>query len=348
MHDDVTCEVQRMTDQLLSEMPAGEAPPLAELRQSFGARLGQLRESRGLTPSGLAQCTRINQKYIEALESGDFSRLPSPMFGRGFLRSILKNLKTDSSAWVSEFDRLWPAPTPTSVLQIEIRNMPKKAQSRLLYSIISAVHDRWAKKSKASRKIYAGVATLVLTLGAVVPSGHAWLKRHWATLPAHFIKTGATAPSEAVLHSTAAPLTTPQPAVKTERAPSPELALTPADLAAPSPVATVSSPVPIDVKLSKDDATAAVAPSSGGQKLEIVVIQPVRVRLELDKAEPMTKRLPPDTYVFQFNDQANLMVYDAAAVKISFNGHPIGAIGNKGRVRRLSFQSRTPGARLHH
>ena len=73
--------------------------------------------------------------------------------------------------------------------------------------------------------------------------------------------------------------------------------------------------------------------------LEIVVTEPVRIKLDVDQGKPVTKELKPDTYRFTFTQKANMMVYDAAAVKINFNGRPLGSLGGKGRVRRLSFEA---------
>ncbi len=53
---------------------------------TIGEQLKQEREKRKLTLQKAAQVTRIRQYYIEAMEQDDFSVMPSPVQGRGFLR----------------------------------------------------------------------------------------------------------------------------------------------------------------------------------------------------------------------------------------------------------------------
>jgi cytoskeletal protein RodZ len=88
-------------------------------------------------------------------------------------------------------------------------------------------------------------------------------------------------------------------------------------------------------------ASATPAPQ-GDQTLEFVVSAPVKVRIGLDSGETVVKELTPETYRFAFKDRADLMIYDAAALKISYNGRPLGTLGAKGRVRRLSFETAGP------
>jgi cytoskeletal protein RodZ len=59
--------------------------PLDSL-DALGSILRQTREARGLTISEVSHDTFIRTQYLEALEAGDLSRLPEPVYILGFLR----------------------------------------------------------------------------------------------------------------------------------------------------------------------------------------------------------------------------------------------------------------------
>lgn len=56
------------------------------MTDTIGQRLQQERAARRLTLEQAAQATRIRIPYLEALERDDFTAMPSPVQGRGFLR----------------------------------------------------------------------------------------------------------------------------------------------------------------------------------------------------------------------------------------------------------------------
>jgi cytoskeletal protein RodZ len=71
--------------------------------ESFGENLRRERELRGVTLAELANATKINPRYLRALEEDQFEILPSGVFGRGFVRSIARYLNLDEKHWAGEF-----------------------------------------------------------------------------------------------------------------------------------------------------------------------------------------------------------------------------------------------------
>src|SRR5262245_48071423 len=69
------------------------------MTQSIGQKLKQAREEQRITLENASESTRIRMPYLQALEVGDFSVLPSPVQARGFLRNYAEYLGLD-------FDRL--------------------------------------------------------------------------------------------------------------------------------------------------------------------------------------------------------------------------------------------------
>ena len=64
------------------------AVQMQEARTSpLGETLQRARQARGITVEDAERATRIPRRYLEALETENFSILPAPVYARGFLRS---------------------------------------------------------------------------------------------------------------------------------------------------------------------------------------------------------------------------------------------------------------------
>lgn len=61
----------------------------------IGHILREARENKGLTLEDVQANTRINARYLTALESGQYSALPTPVHVRGFLRNYARFLGLD-------------------------------------------------------------------------------------------------------------------------------------------------------------------------------------------------------------------------------------------------------------
>src|SRR5215468_2030225 len=74
--------------------------------QVLGSELRAAREARDLTLEQAEQQTRIRSKYLEALEEGNYSVLPSAVQTRGFLRNYARFLNLDADLIVARYDAL--------------------------------------------------------------------------------------------------------------------------------------------------------------------------------------------------------------------------------------------------
>ncbi|MBI2766210.1 MAG: helix-turn-helix domain-containing protein [Chloroflexi bacterium] len=73
--------------------------------RELGARLMRAREARGLTLEDAERDTRINRRYLQALEAEQFEVIPAPVYARGFLRSYSQYLGLDAQEMLSLFPR---------------------------------------------------------------------------------------------------------------------------------------------------------------------------------------------------------------------------------------------------
>ena len=79
-------------------------------RAAFGLELRRAREHAGLTLDQIAEATKISASLFAGLERNDFSRWPSGIFRRAFIRSYADTVGLDPEEVVSRFVRLFPEP----------------------------------------------------------------------------------------------------------------------------------------------------------------------------------------------------------------------------------------------
>lgn len=111
----------------LRKIPTKHAP---EARADIGTALKAARAKKGHTLEAVAQQTRIQKKFLDALENNRFDEFPALAYLRGFLKSYCDYLEVD-------FDPLWqavnepakeptPAPAPTAPTSGSSSSQPAK------------------------------------------------------------------------------------------------------------------------------------------------------------------------------------------------------------------------------
>lgn len=66
--------------------------------------LGAARRTQGLEIGDVARQLKLSVSQVQALEAGEFDRLPGPVFVRGFIRNYARLLKLDSEAILSSLE----------------------------------------------------------------------------------------------------------------------------------------------------------------------------------------------------------------------------------------------------
>ena len=90
------------------------------MSDSIGARLRQARELRHLTIREVSETTKLRTHYLQALETDDYSAIPSAAQARGFLRLYAEFLELD----VAE---LLPPAAPEEPVPVEAPQAVKPA-----------------------------------------------------------------------------------------------------------------------------------------------------------------------------------------------------------------------------
>lgn len=118
------------------------------MSETVGQRLRQERLARRLTLEQAADATRIRLVYLQALEDDDFSAMPSPVQGRGFLRlyaqylgldiqTLLDQMRQSAFSQVTEVGILPVAEEP--VVENPHREVHPPAWRRLLTRALTAL-----------------------------------------------------------------------------------------------------------------------------------------------------------------------------------------------------------------
>jgi hypothetical protein len=77
-------------------------------RDTFGPRLRSERERRGISIDTIVAVTKVGADLWTGLERNDFSKWPSGIFARAFVRDYAKAVGLDADEVVDEFCRLYP------------------------------------------------------------------------------------------------------------------------------------------------------------------------------------------------------------------------------------------------
>lgn len=70
---------------------------------TFGEHLRREREMRGVSLEEISTATRISTRFLNALETEDWDRLPGGVFNRGFVRAVAHYLGLDEEAMLAEY-----------------------------------------------------------------------------------------------------------------------------------------------------------------------------------------------------------------------------------------------------
>jgi cytoskeleton protein RodZ len=133
---------------------------------SVGETLKRARVAQGVDLCTLAARTKINVKYLEAIESDDRSSLPSSFFYRSFVDQYASALSLDTREIDAAVDRVLSADAPLPLPGYE--SVVARNVAPLTYA--PRFH---------SRRTYASLATLVLVVVACSGVYTAW--RKWRT-----------------------------------------------------------------------------------------------------------------------------------------------------------------------
>jgi cytoskeletal protein RodZ len=273
---------------------------------SVGETLKCARKAQGVDLCTLAARTKINVKYLEAIESDDRSSLPSSFFYRSFVDQYARALSLDTREIDAEVDRVLSADAPLPLPGYEsvvARNVPP----------LTYVHRFH------SRRTYASLATLVLVV--VGCSGVYTLWRNWRSdFSVHAAIENVRSLAKAKI-AQASPAKIAPPLAPTVQPPAPSVVRSDARV---ETIASASEPAParpgykVMVDLMAREATWLSVSSDGKPVFSGI--------LEANQTKSVGGK--------QF---AKMRVGNAAGLEVRLNGKLLGPLGARGQVLVVLF-----------
>ena len=274
----------------------------------FGISFRKSRESQNLSIDKIAGDTRINSRFLEAIENERFDLLPGGIFNRGFIRTYAVRLGMDVEETIQAYEKL--------VRSVEAE--PAQQEPDLPRG----------KTTKIPVYYVALAGLLVLVVGFYLFTRHtesqvmtksAPLKEATPPAPVEAPATVETpAPQEAVVLA-AVPATLPV-------APAPAPAKTPAPVATPPAQASTGAVV---VELEVQEESWFKLSSDGSDVVPSEVLAPGTVRR------------------YTASNSMDLSIGNAAGVTLRVNGQPVTALGRTGQVRNLTITPTTSASSLN-
>ena len=95
----------------MSEFPLS-TPETVTAAAQLGRQLGVARESCGLSIVDIARQLKLSPSQVEAIEAGNYQRLPGTVFIRGFIRNYARLVKLDPTPLLAGAEQQLPSSAP--------------------------------------------------------------------------------------------------------------------------------------------------------------------------------------------------------------------------------------------
>ncbi len=277
--------------------------------EALGSDLREAREGRDLTLEQAEKGTRIRARYLEALEQGNYSALPSAVQTRGFLRNYARYLGLDADLMVSRYDAALQGgrrrgrrvePIPEAPPPVPRRTQPPQTPvpPREGIPTIAEEHERRKRRSWLGTLAILVVA-LILFVGLLIVGSQG--------LQSLF------APSSA-----GGVILSPLPR---DVSPTPNVTNT------PDPTATPIRPTPLP-----NPNIIASPTGSGNVLVQLQIRERTWLRVIVDGQVSFMGSAAPDTVHQYRGNSVNVRVANAVGVRAVVNGQDMGVLGARGQI----------------
>ncbi len=334
-------------------------------KDGFGVHLRREREMRGVTLEEISSATRIGTRFLDALETEHWDRLPGGVFNRGFVRTTAQFLGLDPEAMLAEYTLATTdsaRPTPPVFIHSQSSWTPRMAPAQsdrrwmplaALLAIVAIAAGGWFTW-RHMRRARADAAVLAAASGAAATND---------VPPAVETSAPAAAPTTTDAPDATSPTAlapTPQPATDSSAAansaPSTTASAPTSDSASDS-AATSSTDAATPAAAAAPVATPATAPASapastsGPLTLKIEVGRATTVSVSVDGHKSFRGKIPSGgSRTFQANQVFFVMARDAGGVLLELNGQtlpPLGPPGHSASIRLTRESLKTQDGTNH-
>jgi len=275
---------------------------------TLGAYLKKTRDAHGISIEELASSTKINISVLAAMETDDFKKLPAPIFVKGFIKSYLKYLGVDSKE---------------AILFYELLISPKRRPDNK----IDDLSDRdGVKINKYKVKIGTRVVITALSVVIVVLS----LVIYHLTSKTGKNKNELVSEDKMVLKMSE-PTQNPLAPVAAEQQPS-----QPSPIPAAAPTPTNTAPVIAQSQVPKVEVKKPVVTIT--QNVTVKATSDLWVKVKIDDGKTFDFLLRAGgTKKLEGVKEIKILLGDASAATIEYNGQSLTNLGEKGLMKSMVF-----------
>ena len=292
----------------LEEIP--EPPQLTmqssgDIYKDIGSALRERRLALELTLSDVERFTNVKRMYLNAMESGRFSELPSTVQGRGMLNNYSKFLALDDSWVMDSYARALQS------LRDE-RTADKKRPMQSPLSVKLNIPEKWRRILNPDLII--GGFFIIALFSFIIWGG------------AQVFGGGDPTPTEA-----------PSISEVLQQSPSPTPLLEDGELEDGDSANGEATPLP-GVTIAESAPTQIATVNAAPLQLYIIAHDRAYVRINVDGFEAFDGRvIPENVYTYSGEDSIELVTGNGAALEVYFNQEYLGDLGNVGEVVNMTF-----------
>ena len=286
---------------------------------SFGRYLKTVRLEKGIRLSAISSQTRISKDTLQALEEEDHDRLPADVFVKGFIRAHARVVGADGDAAIRGY-------VESRRLVVERSGHP-----------VSAAGSR--PQSGMRRLILGGI--LVVIVGAVV-----WGLQAVKPVETDQPETVSQPPETAAVKEETPPAepqtqsAEPLPAQSESTVPAgpekdygPEKDFGPDEKPAAAEDPAVGEKPAAGPIMPKESAVSAETVPRARQRIHLEVVEDTWLKVIVDSLTTKEYSLAPgDTLELEADKGFNLLIGNAAGLKLTFNDDPVTIPGKSGQV----------------
>ncbi|MEX3813379.1 helix-turn-helix domain-containing protein [Paraburkholderia sp. BR13439] len=271
-----------------------EQPALDSLA-AVGARLTQLRESKGWAIEDVSARLKVSVVKLSALEAGDISHLPDTTFALGVVRSYAKMLGADPAPFTAALRRERGVPAPNL-------SMPASSGKDLPRGKVSLSLGDSGHKSRSWLWGIAAIVVAVIALGMWRTNGgdsSAWLARLKASANSSTSSDTAASGPVAQGPATAEGASAPDAAVTADNAGSADNAASASATPMPAPLATGTAPgsAPAANTAATPAPTAAAAKAGSQAQAQAALESPSAPVVVANASAPAVAPAPGESVV---------------------------------------------------
>lgn len=265
---------------------------------TFGEELRRERIIRDVSLEEISAATKISVRLLTALESSDVSRLPAPVYSRGFIRAYAKYLGLD----------------PDEMINAYLADVAPDKKREVADSPKGRLRSRFLRGRRAAGTIVVSVTGVLLVLGLIV-------KPQRRPVTAELVPPRELAP---VTFKNVAVSPGPAPAMQPEAAPS------------PLPSASASeTPDDSDGAIEPVSTRADSLARTGGVKMVLEFQQDSWTQVYADGRSIFSGLIKKGTRrEFEAREGFRLTLGNAGGVRVTVDGRALEPLGQAGQVVR--------------